>query len=158
MDIKREYRKIKQRESIDIVKSKLKSLGEIEMINESVYHETKDIRDNIGGLASAWSNSTPVQGGGISQEDRSAAAVDEIINKDRELKDIYKDYLVYIDAIESLDDLLLIRIVYQVWVYRVETIRSLAPKIKMSRSKLWRLSDEALRKIAHKVALWDKTK
>lgn len=158
MDIKKEYRKIKERESIDNIKSKLKSLGEIEMINEATYREIQDLRDSIGGLGSAWSSSTPVQGGGTSQEERSTVVVDKIIRKEEELKDINNEYKVYVDAIESLDDLLLIRITYQVWVYKIETIRSLAPKLKMSRSNLWRLSDEALRKIVQQVALWDKTK
>ena len=158
MDIKKEYKKIKERESIDEVKSKLKSLGEIEIINEAACNEIQDMRDSIGGLGSAWSNSTPVQGGGTSQEDRSTVVIDKIISKEKELKDMYKDYEIYVDAIESLDDLLLIRIIYQVWVYKTETIRTLAPKVKMSKTQLWRLSDEALRKMAHQVVLWDKTK
>lgn len=158
MDINKEYKKIKERESIDEIKSKLKSLGEIEIINEVACNEIEDMRDSIGGLGSAWSNSTPVQGGGTSQEDRSTVVMDKIISKEKELKDMYKDYKIYVDAIESLDDLLLIRIIYQVWVYKTETIRTLAPQVKMSKTQLWRLSDEALRKMAHQVVLWDKTK
>ena len=158
MDIKREYKKIKERESIDSIKSKLKSLGEIDLINEATYREIQDLRDSIGGLGSAWSSSTPVQGGGTSQEERSTVVIDRIISKEKELKDMNKDYEIYVNAIEALDDLLLIRIVYQVWVYKTETIRTLAPKVKMSRTQLWRLSDDALRKMAQQVALWDKTK
>lgn len=147
MDIKSEFEEIKRREAIEYIKTKLASMGKIEAINLEANQEIEELRGKMAGLASGLNQTESVQTSFVSKEDKSLMILDKILTIEKDLADINKDYEVYEDAINSLEDATEIRLVYEVRVYKKETIRSLAPKLKLSRNKLWRLSDAVLYKL-----------
>ncbi len=142
---------IRKKRKINIIRQVLRDYGrDLEEIDE-IREEVKEKRSRLNTIKSLNAQTDPVQGGGMSQEDKTIKILDEIQDLEENIKEIEKDVEIIENAINSLDDNAMVGIVYRVWVQRLETIRSIAHRYNMPSSTAWYKSNAALLSIYGKL-------
>lgn len=142
---------IKKKRKINIVRQVLRDYGrDLEDI-DGIRGEIKEKRSRLNTIKSLNAQTDPVQGGGMSQEDKTIKILDEIQDLEANIKEIEKDIEIVENAINSLDDNAMVGIVYRVWVQRLETVRSIAYRYNMPSSTAWYKSNAALLSIYGKL-------
>lgn len=135
---------IREKRKINIARQVLRDYGrDLEDI-DGIRGEIKEKRSRLNTIKSLNAQTDPVQGGGTSQEDKTIKILDEILDLEENIKEIEKDIEIVENAIDELEDAEMVGIVYQVWIYGSETMRSLARKYNLSKDKIWRKSNVAL--------------
>lgn len=142
---------IRKKRKINLVRQVLRDYGrDLEDI-DGIRGEIKEKRSRLNTIKSLNAQTDPVQGGGMSQEDKTIKILDEIQDLEANIKEIEKDIEVVEKAIDSLDDNAMVGIVYRVWVQRLETVRSIAYRYNMPSSTAWYKSNAALLSIYRKL-------
>lgn len=142
---------IRKKRKINIVRQVLRDYGrDLEEI-DGISKEIKDKRSRLNTIKSLNAQTDHVQGGGLSQEDKTIKILDEISDLEANIKEIEKDIEIIEDTISSLNDPAMVGIVYRVWVQRLETIRSIAYRYKIPSSTAWYKSNTALLSIYGKL-------
>lgn len=142
---------IRKKRKINIVRQVLRDYGsDLEDIDD-IRGAIKEKRSKLNNIKSFNSQTDPVQGGGTSQEDKTIKILDEIQDLEESIKEIEKDIKIVENAINSLDDNVMVGIVYRVWVQRIETVRSIAYRYNMPSSTAWYKSNAALLSIYGKL-------
>lgn len=140
----KDLKKIKDKKRIADTKATLREYGECLKKIDELRLEIAIKRESIQGVGSGLANTNPSKGGGSSQESKICKVMDDIHSREKLIKDIKGEFKDLDWAIKSLDDPRMIGIVYHVWIYGNETMRSLGEKYNLSKDKIWRKSDVAL--------------
>ena len=151
-DTKRELNK--QRRDANIIKQRLKCYGEDLELIESLKIRISIKRDKMG-LKGGWSDSEAVQGGGTTQEDRFNALLDDIIKAERTMTMIELENRAIKYSINCLQDEDMRAIVYHVWVKHDRTMEQMSRELHLSKTSIWRKSDNALLYISNKMDIID---
>lgn len=101
-------------------------------------------RDRLDCLKSGMGNPNPMKGGGSSQEDKIVKILDDLRELEEGLGHLSAETKEVREAIKALPDPQMATIVYSVWIYRSESMRSLGEKYNLSHSAIWKKSDVAL--------------
>lgn len=101
-------------------------------------------RDRLDCLKSGMGNPNPTKGGGSSQEDKIVKILDDLRELEEGLGHLRAESKEVREAIRALPDPVMATIVYSVWIYRSESMRSLGEKYNLSHSAIWKKSDVAL--------------
>lgn len=101
-------------------------------------------RDRLDCLKSGMGNPNPTKGGGSSQEDKIVKILDDLRELEEGLGHLSAETKEVREAIKALPDPQMATIVYSVWIYRSESMRSLGEKYNLSHSAIWKKSDVAL--------------
>ena len=101
-------------------------------------------RDRLDCLKSGMGNPNPTKGGGSSQEDKIVKILDDLRELEEGLGHLSAETKEVREAIKALPDPVMATIVYSVWIYRPESMRSLGEKYNLSHSAIWKKSDVAL--------------
>lgn len=149
MDYRMVRKNRKRRENIEIVKVRLSNYGKNLKLIDEIKAEIKEKRDRLDMLRCGWSDSDPTFSGGTSQEEKIIVILDEIEFLEDSIKEIRLGDEKISNAIAKLSDNMLQSIVFRVWVYdkysdKHDTIRGLALRYDLSKSMIWRKSDNAL--------------
>jgi hypothetical protein len=107
------------------------------------------------GLKGGWSDSEAVQGGGTTQEDRFNALLDDIIKAERTMTMIELENRAIKYSIDCLQDEDMRAIVYHVWVKHDKTMEQMSRELHLSKTSIWRKSDNALLYISNKMDIID---
>lgn len=135
---------IRKKRKINIVRQVLRDYGrDLEDI-DCIREEIKEKRSRLDAIKSISPQTDHVQGGGMSQEDKTIKILDEIQDLEANIIEIEKDIKIVENAINSLEDNAMVGIVYRVWVQRLETVRSIAYRYNMPSSTAWYKSNAAL--------------
>lgn len=139
-DIKRD----RDRKRRDEVKGVLATFAfNLELAN-ALELEIERKRDRLDSLKSGVGNPNPSKGGGSSQEDLICKVLDDIKVLEDEFSVLVSENLNMHRLIKGLDDPIMVRIVYGVWVERSASMRELASRFNLSHTMIWKKSDVAL--------------
>lgn len=142
---------IRKKRKINIVRQVLRDYGrDLEEIDE-IRGEIKEKRSRLNTIKSLNAQTDPVQGGGMSQEDKIIKILDDIQDLEANIIEIEKDIKIVENAINSLEDNAMVGIVYRVRIQRLETVRSIAYRYNMPSSTAWYKSNAALLSIYGKL-------
>lgn len=136
---------------IDTIKRRLFYYRKDLNIIDSLAKKVVENRDRMDLIKSAWSSEEAVQGGGQSRDDKISALLDEISECERNLKLIELENRALIQAIDSLSDPDMVRIIYDRWVFDRKSIEMLANELHISTPTCYRWSDKALVEIYDKL-------
>lgn len=150
MDFDKQREINRNRARADIIKARLRNYREDLELQDSLKVRIGINRDRMD-LQSGWSNSDAVQGGGSSQEDRLNSLLDRIRDDERTLKLIELENRALKFAIESLPDEDMRFIVEHKWIYDDMSMIEIGSRLSLSKSTVWRKSDNALLDIYHKL-------
>ena len=150
MNVDKQRKINRDRARADIIKARLKNYREDLELLDSLKVRIGINRDKMD-LQSGWSNSEAVQGGGSSQEDRLNNVLDKIREDERTIKMIELENRALKFAIESLPDEDMKFIVEHKWIYNDMSMIEIGAKLSLSKSTVWRKSDDALLEIYHKL-------
>lgn len=142
---------IRKKRKINLARQVLRDYGrDLEDI-DGIRGEIKEKRSRLNTIKSLNAQTDPVQGGGMSQEDKTIKILDEIQDLEANIIEIEKDIEIVENAINSLEDNAMVGIVYRVWVQRLETVRSIAYRYDIPSSTAWYKSNAALLNIYGKL-------
>lgn len=150
MNIEKKREDNKNRLRINLVKARLRNYREDLELQGVLLKRVEINRDRMD-LQSGWSSSEAVQGGGSSQEDRLNRLIDKIREDERSLKLIELENRALSFAIESLHDDDMRYIVVHKWLYDDMAMVDIGKKLNLSKSTVWRKSDDALLEIYNKL-------
>lgn len=147
----RKIKKARDREKCGRVKEMLKRyVIDLKTIDEIV-EEIEKKRDRLDSLKSGMSSTDPVKGGGTSQEDKIIKILDDLRELEEGLNHLRSEINEIDNLIKALPDPKMAVIVYDVWIYRTETMRSLGTKYGLSNTAIWKKSDTALLNLYNKL-------
>lgn len=150
MNVNRKRKQNKDRARVDIIKARLKNYGEDLAMLDLLKERIAINRDKMD-LQGGWSSSDAVQGGGTSQEDRLNKILDKIREDERTIIMIELENRALRYAIESLPDDDMRYIVNHKWIYDDVSMIEIGTKLNLSKSTVWRKSDDALLEIYNKL-------
>lgn len=154
MDADRKRKQNKNKRDVNIIKWRLKCYGEDLELLDSLKERISIKRDKMG-LKGGWSDSEAVQGGGTTQEDRFNALLDDIIKAERTMTMIELENRAIKYSINCLQDEDMRAIVYHVWVKHDRTMEQMSRELHLSKTSIWRKSDNALLYISNKMDIID---
>ena len=134
----------RDRERCGRVKERLRRYGlDLDTMAE-ILDEIEVKRDRLDCLKSGMGNPNPTKGGGSSQEDKIVKILDDLRELEEGLGHLSAETKEVREAIKALPDPQMATIVYSVWIYRSESMRSLGEKYNLSHSAIRKKSDVAL--------------
>lgn len=134
----------RDRERCGRVKERLKRYElDLETMAE-ILDEIEVKRDRLDSLKSGMGNPNPMKGGGSNQEDKIVKILDDLRELEEGLCHLRSETKEVREAIRTLPDSQMVTIVYSIWIYRSESMRSLGEKFNLSHSAIWKKSDVAL--------------
>lgn len=134
----------RDRERCGRVKERLKRHATDLMTMADMMDEIEIKRDRLDSLKSGMGNTNPMKGGGSSQEDKIVKILDDLRELEEGLCHLRSETKEVREAIRALPDSQMVTIVYSIWIYRSESMRSLGEKFNLSHSAIWKKSDVAL--------------
>lgn len=128
----------------ETMKIRLNEFGENLKLADKARANIADLRDELELIGSVMKDAEPVQVSPSPGDDRIAKIVDEIDQLELLLTRIELKNRALVRALNSLADDEQREIVWNVWIYHRESIRGMADRCHLSKSSMWRKSDEAL--------------
>ncbi len=139
-----ELKKAKDRQKCNTIKNQLEIYSlNLKLIDE-YQKEISEKREELSTLRSGLGNTSEIKGGRVSKDDIIIRSLDYIDNLENELKTTKKDTQKIKTAIKNIDDPLAKSIIMRIWVYKSDSMRSLANELNLSHTMVWRKSDIAL--------------
>lgn len=139
-----ELKKAKDRQRCNTIKNQLEIYSlNLKLIDE-YQKEISEKREELSTLRSGLGNTSEIKGGRVSKDDIIIRSLDYIENLENELKTTKKDTQKIKTAIKNIDDPLAKSIIMRIWVYKSDSMRSLANELNLSHTMVWRKSDTAL--------------
>lgn len=128
---------------LDKVKADLRFLKKEEDLAKKIREEIRNLRSDIIDIKSGISDTDPVQGGGSTQEDRYCKALDEVMELERLLTMIDLDTRALKQILKTIDDEDY-KLINDLWIEEITSLRNLAPTFNMSKDTAKRKSDKVL--------------